>query len=667
MSKQDQNRIAATRTAFFQDPSTDLSAVRETVAKSWLRCRQKKLQPGQTAFTRAEKGRHPAANVAERRPILFDYIFRCMEDLYSNNDFSAMVLLLTDPDGQIISRYGSENDLQRIAQAGLGDSCALREETAGTNAVGTALYIREPVCIRQNEHYNDHFCPFISYAAPVFDHKYELVSVIGVLSMRPRETPLLLSLLTSVADSIGKEVTVYHQTLKRRVQEKHLDTLINTMNHGVVFLDSGGMIIQTNSVARYFFLMYEYELIGQHISAFISPEDVDFSTLTNDVYGLDVVVHSGEVKKFHFQASIYLIEVIEGQHDFLMVLRRSQLKEGTGETGSGSDHRAKWCFNDIVGTSPALVETLSLARIASKTNCTVLITGESGTGKELVAQAIHNESKCRGGPFVAVNCGAIPKELIESELFGYESGAFTGAKRNGMPGKFELADGGTIFLDEIGDMPFNLQVCLLRFLQEQEITRIGGKKPIQLNVRVIAATNKNLEEAINNGVFRMDLYYRLNVFTVHVPPLRERSGDVHNLSHYFLQKYKSASSQVLLGFTPEALECLTSYNWPGNIRELENTIERAVIISHGDRIRLDDLPDKLRFNHVPYPSRSLIRLEAPPQNAQPELIPMNREEIEKNTIIRALQRTGGNVTRAAEEIGVSRRTLYRKMKKYDIT
>lgn len=664
MRKQDQKQIAAIRAAFFQDPASDLSQVRETVAKSWLRSWKKRLSPCRADFTRPEKGRHPAAYVAERRPILFDYIFRCMEDLYTSNDFSSMVLLLTDPDGQIISRYGQEQDLQRLAQAGLKENCSLREETAGTNAIGTALYIREPVCIRQNEHYHDNLCPFISYAAPVFDHKYELVSIIGVLSMRPQETPLLLSLLTSVAGSIVKEVTIYHQTLKRRVQEKHLDTLINTMNHGIVFLDSSGVIVQTNSVARYFFLMYEYELIGQHISAFISPEDVDFSTLTNDVYGLDVEVHSGEVKKFHFQASIYLMEEPDGSHDFLMVLRRSQLKEA--EPNSGGDHRAKWCFNDIVGTSPALVETLSLARIASKTNCTVLITGESGTGKELVAQAIHNESRCRGGPFIAVNCGAIPKELIESELFGYESGAFTGAKKNGMPGKFELADGGTIFLDEIGDMPFNLQVCLLRFLQEQEITRIGGKKPIQLNVRVIAATNKNLEEAINNGVFRMDLYYRLNVFTIHVPPLRERSGDVHNLAHYFLQKYKSASSQVLLGFTPEALECLTGYNWPGNIRELENTIERAVIISHGDRIRLDDLPDKLRSSHVPYPSRSLIRLESAPQDTPPELISMDREEIEKNTIIRALQRTNGNVTRAAEEIGISRRTIYRKMKKYQI-
>ena len=429
-------------------------------------------------------------------------------------------------------------------------------------------------------------------------------------------------------------------------------------------MDHQGMIIQTNSVARYFFLMYEYELIGQHISSFISPEDVDFSTLTNDVYGVDVVVHSGEVKKFRFSASVYLIKIAEGQRDFLLILRRSQVKEGVAL--ASSDLKAKWCFNDIVGTSPALTETLNLARIASKTNCTVLVTGESGTGKELVAQAIHNESKCRSGPFVAVNCGAIPKELIESELFGYESGAFTGAKKNGMPGKFELADGGTIFLDEIGDMSYNLQVCLLRFLQEQEITRIGGKTPIRLNVRVIAATNKNLEEAINNGVFRMDLYYRLNVFTIHVPPLRERTGDVHNLSHYFLQKYKSASNQVLLGFTPEALSCLTSYSWPGNIRELENTIERAVILSRGDQIRLDDLPDKLRFNHVPYPSPSILTLEEPSQANQPELIPMNREEIEKNTIIRALQRANGNVTRAAEEIGISRRTIYRKMKKFQI-
>lgn len=664
MNTPDQAAILATRNAFFKDPSVNLTHMRETIAKSWIRSWKHKINPHRTDFGRLDSENFLASHVTKERPILFSYIFSCIESLYTSNDFSSMVLVLTDSSGRIINLYGSNPDIAKLSDIGLAEECTLRESSAGTNAIGTSLYIREPVCVRWNEHYNNKLCSFISYGAPIFDHKNKLVGAIGILSFRNTETPLLLSLLTSTASNIGKECNVYYQALAVRNQTNNLDTLINTMNDGVVFLDDQANIVRTNSVARYFLLMYEYELIGRHISSFISPEDVDFSTLTNNIYGQDVTIHSGDIKKFHFQISIYLIKTSEGKLNYLLILRKPQGK--MQESFSDGNHTAKWRFNDIIGTSPALMESMNLARIASKTNCTVLITGESGTGKELFAQAIHNDSKCANGPFIAVNCGAIPKELIESELFGYESGAFTGAKKNGAPGKFELANGGTIFLDEIGDMSFDLQVCLLRFLQEQEITRIGGKKPIKLNVRVIAATNKNLEEAINNGIFRMDLYYRLNVFNLHVPPLRERTGDVRNLSHCFLQKYKTASNQAFLGFTPEALEALERYSWPGNVRELENTIERAVIISHSDRIRLDDLPEKLRAIHVPYPSDTLRYLDAANQPSQPELISMDREEIEKNTIIRALQSTNGNVTRAAEEIGISRRTLYRKMNKYNI-
>ena len=665
MLRQEQSRVSEIRAAFFQDPAADLDGLRETVAKSWIRSKKEKISPHRADFGRLDSQSFLAAHAVKQRPVLFDYIFSYLDSLYAAHDFSSTVLVLTDPAGRIINLYGAREELLALSQLGMTEECTLRESAVGTNAIGTCIYTREPVYIQGDEHYNDKLCRFITYGAPIFDHKNELSAVLGAISRKEGRDPLLLALITAVASSIGKECLVYHQAHSLIDQQNRLDTLINTMNYGIVFLDDQARIIKTNSVARYFFLMYEYELIGQHISTYISPEDVDFSRLTNNLYEQEVTVNSGDIKKFHFQVSVYIIKTGDQKKNFLLVLQKPA--ERKADAAADGSLAAKWRFNDIVGTSPALQETLNLARIASKTNCTVLITGESGTGKELIAQAIHNESKCKNGPFVAVNCGAIPKELIESELFGYESGAFTGAKKNGMPGKFEMANGGTIFLDEIGDMSFDLQVCLLRFLQEQEVTRIGGKNPIKVNVRVIAATNKNLEEAINNAVFRMDLYYRLNVFNIHVPPLRERTGDIGNLAHWFLQKFKCASNQAFVGFTPEALDAMQNYSWPGNIRELENTIERAVLIGRSDRIRLDDLPEKIRA------MRDHHLAEAPGMRAAPArppviepVVPMNIEEIEKSTILRALHSTGGNVTRAAQEIGISRRTLYRKMKKYDI-
>lgn len=655
-----QNGIKEIRTAFLDGGDAGLDGLRETVAKSWIRSRMERVSPTRADFDRASTGR----TMLKQRPVLFDYICSYLDTLYASTDFTSNVLVLADPSGRIIDLYGAKEDIQALAQIGLTEECTLREQTVGTNAIGTCIYTREPVYIQHDEHFNEKLCAFITYGVPIFDHKNVLCAVLGIVSREKKRDLFLLPAIAAVASNIGKECIIYHQIYALNNLQNRMDTLINTMNYGIVFLDDQARIVQTNSVARYFFLMYEYELIGQPISTYISPEEIDVAQLTNNVYEQDVTINSGEIKKFHFQASIYIIKASGNKRNFLMVFRKP--KEEAGEHGGDNDHTAKWLFNDIVGTSPALQETLSLSRIASKTNCTVLITGESGTGKELIAQAIHNDSKCSSGPFVAVNCGAIPKELIESELFGYESGAFTGAKKNGMPGKFELANGGTIFLDEIGDMSFDLQVCLLRFLQEQEVTRIGGKKPIKINVRVIAATNKNLEEAINNSVFRMDLYYRLNVFNIHVPPLRERLQDIRNLAHYFLQKYKSASTHAFVGFTPEALNALENYSWPGNIRELENTIERAVIIGRNDHIRLDDLPERIRAMHDHYLAEAPQMRYAPPPASSQEMIPLNMEELEKGTILRALHSTRGNVSRAAEEIGISRRTLYRKMKKFGI-
>lgn len=327
---------------------------------------------------------------------------------------------------------------------------------------------------------------------------------------------------------------------------------------------------------------------------------------------------------------------------------------------------AKYSFDDIITNSKAMLKTKSDAQLAALSDGNVMIEGESGTGKEMFAQSIHNGSNRRNGPFVAINCGAIPRDLISSELFGYVEGAFTGAKKGGQPGKFELASGGTIFLDEIGDMPFEQQISLLRVLQEKNTTRIGAQCSIPVDVRIICATNKNLFEETRKGNFRLDLYYRLNVINISIPPLRNRKEDITILFEYFLAKTDKGKSICV---DPDVFERLRSYNWPGNVRELQNTVERLVYFTTDNIISIGYLPENI-LNHT-------AKLPATTERVDPitdkqsitvnEVRKAKKKQAEENEIHEMLilfEKYNGNVSEAARKMGMSRSTLYRKMKNY---
>lgn len=288
-----------------------------------------------------------------------------------------------------------------------------------------------------------------------------------------------------------------------------------------------------------------------------------------------------------------------------------------------------------------------IVRIAP-TNSTVLITGESGTGKEVVARSIHSQSTVSSGPFVAINIGGVPENLLESELFGYEKGAFTGANTR-KSGMFELASGGTLFLDEIGDMPLSLQVKILRVIQDKTITRLGGTQPIPINARIICATNKNLEDLVKENLFREDLFYRLNVVRIQIPALRDRSDDIPLLSHFILNSLNKTMNRKIEGFTLKAMETLKSYSFPGNIRELENILERAVIFTDENLI-----------------SETALEIESNNIHSQNQDVPYSLKDVEKQTIDLALKRWEGNRTKAAEELGISRRTLITKIQEYNL-
>ena len=305
----------------------------------------------------------------------------------------------------------------------------------------------------------------------------------------------------------------------------------------------------------------------------------------------------------------------------------------------------RYRFENIIAKSSKMQRLIELIKVVGKSNATVLITGESGTGKELVARAIHSQSHRRNKPFVAVSCAALPESLLESELFGHEKGSFTGAYAQ-KKGKFEFANGGTIFLDEVGEMSANIQVHLLRVLEEKEFTRVGGNEPIRVDLRVISATNKDLRKAIEKQEFREDLYYRLNVVNVELPPLRERKEDIPLLAEHFLNKFAMENKKEISGFSPEAMELVLGYDWPGNVRELENAIERAVILAKSSIITIADLPQE---------NLSLAYSTTPRKNLK---------AVEKGHIWNILRETGENYSEAARILGISRMTLYNKAKEY---
>jgi transcriptional regulator with PAS, ATPase and Fis domain len=323
-------------------------------------------------------------------------------------------------------------------------------------------------------------------------------------------------------------------------------------------------------------------------------------------------------------------------------------------------------LSEIVGSSPQIKELFSLLRKVAPSPTTILLLGESGTGKELFANAAHRLSKRSEGPFIAVNCTAIPESLFESELFGHEKGAFTGAVTN-RPGRCELADGGTLFLDEVGELPLAMQVKLLRTLQEREVQRVGGMHPISVDMRLITATNADLESMVRDGTFRQDLYYRLNVVPIELPALRQRPIDIPDLIRFFIERFSKRLNRPVTSIAHDAEMTMVRYQWPGNIRQLENIIERMILLSEGTELRLHDLPAEVRAGARDIEADvDTLKEEPLPQGNLKDIVKVRAKQVERAIILEALEDEQWNVTHAAKRLGISRKGLQMKMKDYDL-
>lgn len=545
--------------------------------------------------------------------------------LHANYD-----IILTDPNGvNLITMLGETNKISHD-RFNLIPGSVWNEKTIGTSAMSLAPILKKPVQVCGPEVYLDDFKNVASSSAPIFDIKGNLAGVLSIGTIYYQcVNSFNLSLAASIASLIQKEFLLTWYKEMGKVTNEVIDDAL-------IAVDNRGSIIYGNQAAISLFRGVSSNLIGHSLIDLFGDQPKLMKALKSDhsLSDYDIIIP----KLGPYQCSIRSIKN-DGDNQFgrLIVLKRGQ----KAQINTDSDP-----FANIIGSSSAIRKSISLTRRFAERESNILLQGESGTGKELFASAIHNV--CRPNrPFVVVNCGAIPKNLAESELFGYEGGAFTGAKRYGRQGKIESANNGTLFMDEIGDLPLELQPILLRVLEEKQIVRVGGNHSIPSDFQLIAATNKDLLDMVRKDQFREDLYYRLAVFKIVIPPLRERDQDIMLLSDYFLSCLAQKHEIPNLKLTRAAKTALSNYSWPGNVRQLKSCLIYAASIASNGTIYPEHLPEEIRCTFVPSEEISVSHSE-------------------KEIIRQALQTSDHNVSNAARTLGISRATLYRKIKKYGL-
>ncbi|MEH7155749.1 sigma-54 interaction domain-containing protein [Neobacillus drentensis] len=489
------------------------------------------------------------------------------------------------------------------------------------------------------------------------EHKYFLV-----IKYPEKNNKKLLQILDLLAKQLSYHLVTQPNLTSLFLQSTYQQQITNTIDEGYLTVDKKGIITFINHTGKNILGIDDNMIIGQPLikvlpNFYPSPLDT-LNTMENWVNR--EVFFDLPKGKIHLIFSV--TPLIENGLPVGIVITFKEMKIIMKKLESLVSIKPIFQFEDIIYKSRAMQELIKTAKVAAKTESNILIEGESGTGKELIAQSIHNQSQRKGKPFVVIDCSSIPRDLVESELFGYVDGAFTGARKGGRLGKFEVANGGTVFLDEIGEMPLEIQVKLLRVLQSRTITRVGGHDPIPSNVRIIAATNRNLEEEVENDNFRLDLYYRLNVLQLTVPSLRERDGDIPLLAKTLVEVAANRTNRYSPKISQDTMKILESYTWPGNIRELENVIERAILIAH-DVIEPEHLPKYI--HHAAF----LREKSMPGKDLTLTLTEKNAgsfKGMERELIINTLHKVNGNKSLAARKLGISRSNLYEKIAKYNI-
>ncbi|RHW65419.1 PAS domain-containing protein [Clostridium botulinum] len=576
--------------------------------------------------------------------------------LYDFLKGSEFFIILTDKEGCILKIIGDKEVMDIANNLNMVVGAFMSENSIGTNAMGTAIKEDIPIQISEREHFIKAYHRWTCSAAPIHDINGDIIGCLNLTGDRDRVHSHTLGLVVAAVKSIENQINVDNTNKKLLETYQYMNTIVDSISSGIYVVDFRGKIKTINKAACNILGIEDKDVLDKNVENILPNWHHIFERIKNGKpYEDKEAVLNDKLIKGRYNVSATPIQIENKIIGMVIVFK--EIKTVLDLVNKYSGMRAVYNFEDIIGESKEIKKVINYAKSISSSPSTVLIEGESGTGKELLAQSIHNYGDRRENSFIALNCGAIPKSLIESELFGYEDGAFTGARRGGHAGKFELANGGTLFLDEIGEMPLDMQVSLLRVLQEGYVTRVGGDKVIPVDVRIIAATNKDLKKEVEKGTFRQDLYYRLSVIPIKLPPIRERKGDLPILIKYFFRIKSIKLNKPMPHIKEDIYHNMLQYNWPGNIRELENFIENIVNLRGDSSFILEEdfknIEDKHNFheNNIELLYSNKIR---------------TIEEIEKEAIINTVNEYNRNMSQSAKALGITRATLYSKLKKYNI-
>ncbi|MBU3190799.1 sigma-54-dependent Fis family transcriptional regulator [Clostridium bowmanii] len=617
----------------------------EYIEASHIRCKIMGLLPGNLFSTKVLEGMELQKNLDKNSELILTAatFINHLYDFVRGSEFFA---LLCDGEGCILNVVGDEKILYEASKLKMVTGAYMDEAHIGTNAMSLVITERRPSQVSGEEHFIHVYHKWTCSAAPINDEFGNIIGIINLTGFIENVNPHTLGMVVAAANAIERMLENNKYNLMIELCKKRLETTFDSITSGILTCDLLGNITTMNMQVANMFgynagemkhmkipdLIYNFNEIVQRLKSkeTFMDEDIYVNTPAN---------------KLQFTLTAYPIYSLNMKIEEITLVFY-EIKKSRKLAGRILSGQAIYTFDKIIGVNENFNKLVRYAKKIADSKSTILITGESGTGKEVFAQAIHNCSNRCEEPFIAVNCGAIPRTLIESELFGYEGGAFTGAKKAGNIGKFEIAEGGTIFLDEIGEMPTDLQIRLLRVIEEGVINRIGSSKQINSDVRVMAASNKDLKHEVEIGNFRKDLYYRLNVLPLYLPPLRERRDDIAELVNYYMSKTSKRLNKHSVDISEEYMGYLKNYDWPGNIRELENVIERIV---NSEVIQMN------LYNEIVEEERSI------------DLYVGNTlEQMEKHHISEVIKEVKGNMTLAAKILDIARSSLYRKVEKYNI-
>ena len=606
--------------------------------------------PEVTEADRERCKNHVTGHIRLMRKSTPEYYQAVADTLAANNS----VLLYLYENFDVFGRYGDKKLKDELSEKNIKLGGNVGESVAGTNAAVMSARSPSSTWVIGDEHYLDAFKPYVTFAFRI-KGKYSRNGYVMIITYKENFDERIYNLF-KLLESTETIITTGHVTkdvIMRDIVQRNEYSRGST-NDIVIMVDNSCSVTFANDMFYDFYNYHPQETINSFLGD-ICPELMSLVSKIAEgkkVIGKPVeLVHPNGSREQYF-ADCSIINTNMRQFGALITIYKGKIKK---EEKPADGNYARYTFDDLIGVSDNFVQLKRFAERISATSSPILIQGESGTGKELFANAIHCTSQRKDKPFVAVNCAAIPRDLIGSELFGYVGGSFTGANRTGAKGKFELADGGTLFLDEIGEMPVEMQSVLLRALEENCITRIGATKPINVDVRIITATNKDLTKCIADGSFRADLYYRLNVINLTMIPLRRRRADIKELAEYFLERFAHENGKNIHEISPVAVVAMTEYDWPGNVRELRNCMEYSVIVCKSDCIEFEDLPQSITNLERADESDKAAEPEGPELRMMSDFFTKQRLEMAKKLMVEFK----GNKSKVAQEMGVSRSTLYR--------